>query len=68
MDIEDVDVTSAFADTARAWMDERLANADELAALETPEIWGQRAKDQRALLAALDDGLLRRGMYCATRP
>lgn len=67
-DIDDVDITSEFVETATAWLDERLAHADALMALEAPGTFEQRVKDQRALLAALGDGLLRRGLYAATRP
>ncbi len=66
--IEELDVTTAFAETARAWIEGRAAHSQVLAALETPGAFDQRQKDSRALLASVEDGLLRRGILSGVRP
>ena len=67
VDIHERNVTAEFAATARAWLTEREAHADELAALEQSD-FGQRQRDARKQLAAVEDGLLRRGLFSAMRP
>ena len=67
-DIDELDVTDAFAATARAWIDGRSAHAEVLATLEGPGVFDQRQQDSRALLAAVEDGLLRRTILSAVRP
>ncbi len=68
IDIDELDVTRAFADTTRAWIEERARHADELAAMEPPGAFGQRQKEHQAQLAAIEDGLLSRTMFSARRP
>jgi hypothetical protein len=67
-DIDEIDVTAAFAVTARAWLRESEAHREELAALEPPGAFDERQRERRAQLAAIDDGLLRRGLLSAGRP
>lgn len=67
-DLHEIDATGAFVRTARAWLDERERHAAELAAIESTDIFQQRQQDQRVLLAAAEEGLLRRAMFTATRP
>lgn len=66
-DITELDVTAAFRDTAAAWLAESQAHADELARLEPPGAFVQRQADRRAMLAAIDAGLLRRALLLARR-
>jgi hypothetical protein len=66
-DITELDVTSAFRATAAAWLAYSEAHADELARLEPPGAFQQRQADRRAMLAAIDVGLLRRAMVLARR-
>jgi hypothetical protein len=61
------DVTAEFAVTSRAWLTEWEAHADVLAPLEPPGCFDQRQRERRAQLAATEDGLLRRGLFSATR-
>ena len=68
VDIDLLDVTAEFATTARAWISEAETHADELAAGEAPGAFEERQRERRTQLAAIDDGLLRRGMLSATRP
>jgi hypothetical protein len=66
-DITELDVTPAFRDTATAWLAESEAHADALARLEPPGAFQQRQADRRAMLAAIDAGLLRRVLLFARR-
>jgi len=67
-DIDELDMTAAFATTARAWLTEAEANAEALAAVEAPGAFEQRQRERRKQLAAIEDGLLRRGLFSARRP
>ena len=67
VDVTEFDVTPAFRATAAAWLAEFEAHADELARLEPPGAFGQRLADRRAMLAAIDGGLLRRVLLLARR-
>jgi hypothetical protein len=67
-DIEMLDVTVEFASTARAWLAAWAANEQELTALESPGVFSERQRDRRTQLRAIEDGLLRRGLFSATRP
>ena len=66
--VEERDLTSEFPVTARAWLAEWEAHADVLAPLEPPGGFDVRQRERRAQLAAVDDGLLRRELFSATRP
>ena len=68
VDIDHLDVTAAFVDTTRAWIEERARHADGLAALEAPGAFEQRQADHRDQLTATETGLLRRGIFSAMRP
>jgi len=68
VDIEALDVTRAFLDTTRAWIEQRQRHARELAALQPPGAFEQRQRDHRAQLAATEEGLLRRGLFSGKRP
>jgi hypothetical protein len=66
-DITELDVTPAFRATAAAWLAESEAHTTELALLEPPGAFAQRQADRRAMLAAIDAGLLRRSLLFARR-
>ena len=68
VDIDERDVTAEFAVTARAWLTEWEAQADVLAPLEPPGGFDERQRERRAQLTAVEDGLLRRGLFAAMRP
>lgn len=61
------DVTGSFLETARAWLRESEALTDELSALEPPGGFDERQQDRRTMIAAIEDGLLRRTLYVAVR-
>jgi hypothetical protein len=64
-DINEIDVTPAFAATAAAWLAETEPHAKELARLEPPGAFEQRQADRRSMLAAIRAGLLRRTLLLA---
>ena len=68
VDIDEVDITAQFESTARAWITESEAHADAFAALEAPGAFEERQQDRRRQLRAIEDGILRRGLFSATRP
>lgn len=68
VDVDRLDLTAAFATTARAWLTEAEEHADELAAVEAPGAFEERQRERRNQLAAIDDGLLCRGLLSAARP
>lgn len=66
-DSTEVDLTPSFRATAAAWLAESEVHADELARLEPPGAFAQRQIGRRAMLAAIDAGLLRRALVVARR-
>lgn len=68
VDIDEVDLTKEFAATGRAWLDEWDRHAEELRGLGGPATFEERQRDRRVQLSAIEDGLLRRGLFSATRP
>jgi len=68
IDREMLDLTAEFAVTARAWLGQWEANADELSALESPAVFDERQRERTGQLRAIEDGLLCRGLFSATRP
>ena len=63
-----IDVTDAFLDTARAWLREAGQRAADLAALEEPGAFEERQIERERMIRAIEDGLLRRSLFVATRP
>lgn len=61
------DVTGEFLDTARAWLRESEMLTDVLTALEPEGGFDERQQDRRTMIAAVEDGLLRRTLYVAVR-
>jgi hypothetical protein len=67
IDIDEIDLTAEFAVTARAWLTECEANAEQLSRLESARVCEQRQRERRAHLRAIEDGLIRRSMFSAAR-
>lgn len=61
------DVTVPFLDTAKAWLRESEALTNELAALEPEGGFDERQEDRRRMIAAIEEGLLVRTLFVATR-
>ncbi len=68
VDIEEVDVTAAYLDTARAWLRHGQEFAADLAALEPPGAFADKLARRRAGIAAIEAGLLRRSLFVGARP
>lgn len=66
--IDAVDLTAEWASTARGWLDGWSANEAELIKLDSEDTFAQRQRERRVQLRAIEDGLLRRGLFAATRP
>ena len=62
---QETDVTAEFRETAAAWLKETLASADGLAKLLGFEEYRRSVAERRDMLAAIDDGLLRRALFTA---
>jgi hypothetical protein len=61
------DLTDAFLDTARAWLRESDALADALTGLEPAGGFDERQDDRRRMIAAVENGLLRRSLFVAAK-
>jgi hypothetical protein len=68
VDIAEIDVTGAFIETMRRWIETREHWSEHLASLDVPGAFEERQRDQRAGLAATEQGLLRRTILSASRP
>ena len=68
VDIAEVDLTREFAATGQAWIEQWDQHADELIHLEGQAAFDERQRGRRTQLRAIEDGLLRRGLFSATRP
>ncbi len=66
--VEEIDLTDEFLRVAQAWLEARERHADELAEVEGQADFDQRLKENKASVAALRDGLLRRSLFVAQRP
>ena len=63
--VEELDLTDEFLRVAQAWAGARERHADELAEVEGQADFAQRLKENKASVAALRDGLLRRSLFVA---
>jgi SAM-dependent methyltransferase len=68
VELDEVDVTAAYRDTARAWLRHRQEFEAGLAALEPPGAFAAKLARRRAAIALIDAGHLRRSLLLATRP
>jgi len=68
VDVSETDCTPEFAVVTRAWTEQYEAYQDDLVALLGAELFEDRQADRRAQLRAIEDGLLRRSQFVATRP
>lgn len=65
--IAERDLTADFIETTKSWLRELDAHAEELAPLQPAGAFEERQRERRAMLAATEDGLLRRALYLARR-
>ncbi len=67
IDIERIDCTAEYRRTAAAWLAERELHGDELRALVGEQAHEDKVKDSYETIAAIDQGLLQRYLYAASR-
>jgi hypothetical protein len=68
VDIDEVDVTAEFLDTARAWLRFSLELEPTLRIALGDELFDQRMVDRTDLVRATEEGLLRRLLLVGTAP
>ena len=62
-----MDSTDDYRRTAAAWLVERERRRDELRVLMGPTTYEQKLKENHETIEAIDQGLLRRFLYVASR-
>ena len=67
-DIGERDFTAAFAATTRAWMEQWDARRADVVALFGATVVDDRQRERRAQLRAIEEGILCRSFFLATRP
>jgi hypothetical protein len=63
--VRETDLTGQFLETARAWYDGRQSHEAELRASCGDAWFEDRQADSRAMIPAIEDGLLRRSLLLA---
>lgn len=66
-DVREHDLTAAYLDTARAWLAARLRHRDDLRPPD-PAAFDERIESGRVAVGAIEEGLLKRSLFVATRP
>jgi hypothetical protein len=61
--VEEIDLTAEFAATTRGWLEGRARYRAELVGAEGAPAFEERQADSTAQLAAIEAGLLRRGLF-----
>jgi hypothetical protein len=67
-DVEERDFTAAFAATTRAWTEQWDAHRAGLIGLFGATVVDDRQRERHAQLRAIEDGILCRSLFSATRP
>ncbi|GAA5136790.1 hypothetical protein GCM10023320_68490 [Pseudonocardia adelaidensis] len=67
-ELDEVDVTADYLDTARRWLRHGQEFEAGLAALETPGAFADKLARRREAIAVIEAGHLRRSLLLATRP
>ena len=68
IDVEAIDVTTAFSQTQQAWVDGWREHEDELVDLLGTHALEERKAERQAMRSAIDEGLLRRTLFAARIP
>jgi hypothetical protein len=68
VELDEVDVTADYLDTARGWLRHGQEFEAGLAALETPGAFAGKLARRREAIAVIEAGHLRRSLLVATRP
>jgi cyclopropane fatty-acyl-phospholipid synthase-like methyltransferase len=65
-DVEETDLSAAYAQTARDWLDARLRHRDALRPLD-PATYDDRVARGRGVIPVIEAGLLRRSLFLASK-
>jgi hypothetical protein len=68
IDVEETDVTRDFLRTARRWHRFSLRLEAQLRASLGEQLFNERQDDRKALIAAVEEGLLSRSLFIAKPP
>jgi hypothetical protein len=68
VELDEIDVTAAYLDTARAWLRYGQEFESTLAALQPPGTFADKLARRRGAIASIEAGHLRRSLLLATRP
>ncbi|HVE18779.1 MAG TPA: hypothetical protein VNB52_06830 [Ilumatobacteraceae bacterium] len=68
VDVTEVDGTEEFRAVATEWIDQWDGHRDALTAVYGEPEFESRQHDRRMQLRAVEDGLLRRSLFVASRP
>jgi hypothetical protein len=66
--VDERDLTPQFLRTARGWYEGRLKFERELRKADGDALFEERQRDGIVQIRAIEDGLLRRSLFVATRP
>ena len=67
VEVREIDVTTEFRATIKAWLEATEHHRDELKHADA-SLFEEQQGDRRLMLAAVTDGLLRRSLLLAARP
>jgi ubiquinone/menaquinone biosynthesis C-methylase UbiE len=68
VDIVQIDCTAEFGSAARAWLDQYSEHREAMVATLGAAAFEDRQAARRLLVRAIDEGLLRRSLFVASRP
>ena len=68
VDVTEIDGTEEFRAVAKEWIDQWDEHRDALTAVYGEPEFESRQHDRRMQLRAVEDGLLRRSLFVASRP
>jgi hypothetical protein len=68
VDIVHIDCTAEFGRVARAWLDQYDGHREAIVATLGAAAFEERQAARRLLVRAIDEGLLRRSLFVASRP
>lgn len=63
--VQETDLTREFLLAARGWYSGRQRHAEEVTKAMGDQAFGEAQADSRRLITAIEDGLLRRGLFVA---
>lgn len=67
-EVEEIDATTEYLQTARGWFEHSWRFADELKEIVGPLEFEQKQADRRVAIRTIEAGLLRRSLVVAVRP